>query len=862
VWRVLLRSHQRHRLRLVLVCLAIAIGVAFLSGTFILTDTDQSAISATADQAYGSVSVAVQGPPTASSLRGFAGHSVVPASVVGAVRSVDGVTAVAGEADGYAQVVGRGGTLLGGSSATARGISVAAVPDLRPFTLTAGHLPRAAGQIVVDARTLAADHLRVGASVQVVTEQPARSFTVVGTVSSRQGSDVLGSSLIGFTPAVAQQVLGTPSGYSVVLASGQAGLSPSVLAARVAAVVGPSVEVLTGQQLAAETAAFSSVGAPKFTTVLDVVLGIALFVGALVIFNVVSMLVAQRRRELALLRCLGASRRQVIRGVLIESAVLGLAASIVGLGLGLAAAAFLVRNVATAGGAQTSAAGLDVRFSTVLVSLVVGTAVTALASVLPALSAGTITPVSALRRDVMGEVDDRAGHSRRTGATLVVAGLVVLGIGLTLGQGDQTEIGVVGAGMILTLIGVGRVSPLLVPPFIAVLGWPLHLVAGLPGRLGQQNASRNARRTVATAAALVVGVALVSLLAVIETSAKASADQQLGQALSAQFEVLPAGAAPLTEGPAGAQPLSSAVLGRLQGERDLVVSSFSFAAFRLNGVPNYGATINPTTIDALVNFGHVTGSLSGLAGNAFAASTQQAADAHLHVGQVATISFDNQAGVVTPVRLRVAAIYSQGDLALSGYLFSSAVVAHLDPSLTLSAVLVAGRSGVSHGEAAMAVQRALAGFSDVSLQDSAQVQAAQDRSIASNVQLISVLLVLAIVVALLGIVNTLALSVVERTRELALLRAVGMTRAQIRAMVRAEATLIGLIGALFGVLLGLFLGWVFQRALSTQGVSELVVPWARLVLYVVAGAATGIIAGTIPARRASRVDMLGAVASE
>jgi putative ABC transport system permease protein len=290
--------------------------------------------------------------------------------------------------------------------------------------------------------------------------------------------------------------------------------------------------------------------------------------------------------------------------------------------------------------------------------------------------------------------------------------------------------------------------------------------------------------------------------------------------------------------------------------------------FTLNGQWNYGAAVDIGTISQMISFGPVQGSIAALAQGGIAASSVQAKVQHLHVGEVIDVAFTSQqehrsasTGIGAGKPTRVVAIYSRGDNE-AGYLFSAAAASRIDPSLALSAVLVAARPGVSGHQAAEAVARATAGFSNVNAQDVAQVTAAEDQSIASQLNLISVLLVLAIVVALLGIVNTLALSVVERTRELALLRAVGMSRSQMRSMVRLEAALIGMLGAVLGVLLGLFLGWVFQRALSNQGVGELVVPWARLVVYVFAGAATGLIAGTNPARRASRVDMLEAIAAE
>jgi putative ABC transport system permease protein len=873
VWRVVFRSHQRHLMRLVLVCLAIAVGVAFLAGTFILTDTDNQAIGSTSAQAYVNVSVAVQGHRSSSNLPGLAGFIPVPEQVLTTVRAVPGVARAVGEVDGYAQLVAPDGTLIGGHTSSAQGISVGPVASLRPFVLDSGRYPSAADQVVVDAHTFTAQGYHLGQQVRVVTAQPTRTFTLVGTISSRRSSDVLGSTLVGFTVPAAQQLLGTPAAYSVLLTSAVPGLTQAALAARLEAAVGPSYFVVTGRAFAAGIAAISSVGAPKFSTVLDVVLGIALFVGALVIFNIISMLVAQRRQELALLRCMGATRSQLYRSVLLEGAALGFLASIVGLGLGLVSADVL-RAVLDSPGAQTSAAPLVVGWHTIVISLVVGTVVTCVASLLPAVAASKISPVSALRQDAMSEVAEATTPWRATGLALAVFGLALVGVGLFIDQGNEIELYIVGAGMILGIIGLGRLSPLLVPPLITVLGWPLQHLSGLPGHLGRLNTMRNARRTTATAAALIIGVALVSVLAIIETSAQASTNSAIDHSLSADFEVLSSGSGPLNLGPSQSQALPPTVLTRLRAQPQLVVSPYSFVNFQLRGQHNFGAAVDPATIARMISFGHVQGSIAALQHGGIAASSVQAGVQHLHVGEVVPVAFSTQvesaaggaatvagAATVSGTPTRVVAIYERGDNE-AGYLFSTAAAKAIDPSLSLSAVLVAARPGVSQQQAAAAVSRAVAGFSNVSVQDESQVRAAQDQSISGQLNLISVLLVLAIVVALLGIVNTLALSVVERTRELALLRAVGMSRSQIRSMVRLEAALIGMIGALLGVVLGLFLGWVFQRALRTQGVGELVVPWARLVVYVFVGAATGLIAGTIPARRAARVNMLDAIAAE
>jgi putative ABC transport system permease protein len=861
VWRVVLRSHQRHRMRLVLICLAISVGVAFLAGTFILTNSEHAANASTADQAYANVSVAVQGHLSSSGQQGLSQFQAVPEHLLPTVLAVPGVARAAGEVDGYAQLVAADGTLIGGATSSAQGISVGPVPSLRPFVLDLGRLPATSSQVVVDAHTFAAQGWHLGQTVRVVTAQPTARFTVVGTIRSRQSSDVLGTTLVGFTQSTAQHLLGTEGSFSLIVASAQPGVSERTLASRVARAIGPQYYSFTGSFLRAGIAKVSSRGALKFGPVLDVVLGLALFVGALVIFNIISLLVAQRRRELALLRCLGATRTQIYRSVLAEAAVLGFVASTVGLGLGIAAAALLLRIDTGGAGAQTSAASLDISFGTVAVSLVVGTAVTMLASLLPAIAASRIPPVSALRQDAMGDALESSARWRGTGFGLASVGLALVAVGLFVDQGDQVEIWLVGAGMALGLVGLGRLSPLLVPPIIGVLGWPLQHLSGLAGHLGRQNTMRNARRTVVTATALVIGVALVSTLAIMSTSFKASSNTQLGEALTADFTVLHNGDAPFTVGPAHSLPISVSVLNRLQAEPGLVVSPFAFVTFRLNGAGNFGAAVDPSTIGRMNSFGHVQGSLAELASGGFAASVQQAAAAHLHVGERVNLAFNSQLSTGASNVMRVDAIYQYGDGALSGYIFSTATAYRIDPSLALTAVLVKAQAGVAVGQAGQQVTRAVAGFSDVSVQDPAQVQAVADQSISGQLNLISILLVLAIVVALLGIVNTLALSVVERTRELALLRAIGMTRAQMRAMVRSEAALIGMVGALLGVALGLFLGWVFQRALSSQ-IQELAIPWARLVAYVVAGAATGILAGTVPARRAARVNMLDAISSE
>ena len=658
------------------------------------------------------------------------------------------------------------------------------IPSLRPFVLDAGRMPASPQQIVVDAQTFASQRWHLGQRVKVVSELPARFFTIVGVVRSRQTTDVLGATLVGFTVPEAQRLLGSGGFFSVILCSSSGELAQGVLASRIKSAIRSDDKVVTGSSFSLETAAFSSTGVPTFSPVLDVVVGVILLVGALVIYNIISILVVQRRRELALLRCVGAWRSQIYRSVVGEAAAIGVLASAVGLGLGIAAAAVL-RGMSNGLDAQTSAASLDINARTVIVSLFVGTATTVLASFLPAVQASRIPPVSALRQDAMGEVAESSGRWRATGVVLAGLGLALIGLGLLAEQGHAAEIWLVGCGMALALFGLGRLSPLIVPPLVAVVGWPLPRLAGAPGLLGRKNAMQNPRRTATTAGALVIGVALVSLLAIMASSARASSNKQLDQSLAADFEVVHTGTSPLSDGPSGSEAISFLVLQRLQGQPKLLVSPFEFVTFLLNGHGNYGAAVDPSTISEMISFGTVQGSVAALRHGGFAVSVQQAAALHLTVGEEVDVALVNQLPSRESTEMPVDAIYAQGDHE-SGFLFSSATVRQLDPSLALSAVLVRAKPGVSLHQVAHAVASATRGFPDLSVLDVAAVQAGEDQNIASQINLITVLLALAIIVAVLGIVNTMALSVVERTRELAVLRAVGMSRSQVRGMVRGR----------------------------------------------------------------------------
>ena len=660
------------------------------------------------------------------------------------------------------------------------------------------------------------------------------------------------SSLAGFSPATAQRLFNLADRFTLLVATARPGFSDAVAARETQKALGRRYQVLTHQQFSAQQHALPATSGSGVNGVLGDLVVVALFVALMVIANAFTIVVAQRRRELALLRCLGASRSQVGNLVVVEAVLVGLLGSLAGLGVGVGAAA-LLRELPLASLAPLRSVPLQVGLPTLILGVVLGVTVAAVGSLVPAIKAAHIPPIIALHQS------GHEGPNAPGGQALagVLGGVGVLGVATGLVFRSPV---VFALGTILLLTGLLRFSPALVPVLVRPVGWTLSHVGGVPSQLGERNLIRQARRTGATAAALVIGVGLVSFLFVTQSSAEASVASQLNNTLRADFVVLHTGTGPLSDGPAGSVPLPRRVLTELSRERQLVVSPFELVTFTVDGRIHWGAAVVPRTFPQMVHLGPIEGEWSALGPRTLAVSGPQAKAHGLRLGSVLPATFQSGRGS-TSSTYAVAAIYPLGDY-YAGYLFSAPVLDATVSGLPLDAVFVKARPGVSVVAERAALGRALAGFPQVVLQDRAQLDQAQQSSISRQIDVVSLLLGLAIVIALLGVVSTLTLSVLERVRELALLRAVGMLPWQLRAMVLTESALIGLLGAVIGVGLGMFLGWSFQRALSASGLSQLVLPWSRLLLTILGGAVVGLAAGYFPARRAGTVDMLKALDEE
>ena len=832
--RTTLRSLLARKLRLLLSGLAVVLGVAFVSGTFVLTDTLGKVFDDLFEDVNAGSSVAVRGVP---SLEGGI-PPAVDAALVERVRAVDGVVEAVGRVTGYAELVVDGEPIenAGGPSI---GVDLQAGSALETLTVREGRPPVGPAEVAIDAATAERVGIAVGDEIQVAVAGGLREVTVTGTVGLGDTDGFAGAALTAFDLETAQAVLGQPGTFQEIAVAGEDGVDDADLATRIGAVLPEAVEAVTAAQASAETSAEIKEGLGFFTTALLVFAGISLFVGAFLIFNTFSMLVAQRAKELALLRALGASRRQVTGSVLVEALVVGLFASIIGFALGVGVAVGL-RGLLAALGIDLPEGDLVLAPRTLVVSLVVGVGVTAFAALLPARRAARVAPVEAMRDS--GPAEERSLRRRGVvGAVLLLAGVVLLAVGLA-----QVELVVVGLGAAVTFFGVATLSPLVARPVASVLAAPFARM-GVPGRLGRANAVRSPRRTSATAAALMIGLALVSAVSVLGASLKESVGAVVDRSFGADFVLTSS----------SFQGFSSTVADRLREAPELdSVLAVRSSELRVRDTTADVTGLDPDAALDVLQIDVVEGDLSSLDEGALAVQDTVADALGLSIGDRVPVTWSETGDA----ELVIGAVYAANDF-LSRLAVGEQVFVDNTGSDLLEAIGVTTADGTSAADARRAVDAVVADLPTVQVQDQAEFIEGQRGQVDQLLNAITVLLVLSVVIAVLGIVNTLALSVVERTRELGLLRAVGLQRRQLRRMIRVESVVIALYGALLGLVVGIGFGWALVRALRDQGITEFSLPVGRLVLVVVAAAFAGVLAAALPARRAARLDVLEAVAT-
>jgi putative ABC transport system permease protein len=842
------RSMVAHKLRLLLTTASIALGVALLSGTLVLTNTMGIAF----DQLFGKIGsgtdvvVRTEAPFTASEGVGTT-HGPIDESVLDQVRSVDGVRAAEGSVQGYALLTDNDGhaiTTKGG--APTNGYSMPADEKLRgDVELLSGTAPTNAHEVAIDATSAKDNHIALGSTIKVLFQGPTQEFTVVGTVGYGDGIENLGGTTSAyFDTHTAQRVLGTPGQFNSIDVSAEDGVSQAELADRLSTVLPDGAEAVTGKAVAQENADATKENFKMVGMILGTFAGIALFVGSFIIWNTFTMTVSQRSREIALLRAIGAKRRQVMGSLLTEALVLGLTASAIGFGLGIAVAKGL-KMLMDAVGLALPFTTLQVAGSTLWISLLVGTVVTVVAALVPARRATKVLPIEALRESTPGA---EKPSKRRVFIGLALAAAGAGGMVATL-YGDAS-IKFFGLGLLALMVGVMVALPIVVRPLAAAIAAPLRL-RGLPGEMAKQNAVRNPRRTSATAAALMIGLTLVVSMGVFASSLKASFGDVISEQTNADLFVATSSAQ--------APGFSPAVVDAVRGVDGVdAVSANGWGQARFAGGDSSYSAVDPATAEEVMNLHVSAGSVSDLGKDGVVVAKDAATKHGWKVGDTVKAEF----AASGKHALHVVGIYDGKGWIGDDFVLSVAQQnAFAGPQL-VSTALVTLDAGADKGEVQDAIAAALDDHPDAKVLDQDGYEKEASGFIDQLLTFVTVMLLLAVVIALLGIVNTLALSVFERTRELGLLRAVGMTRGQVRAMVRWESAVISLIGALSGAALGIGIGVALSQVLKDEGIKAISIPVPQLALYVALAAVAGVLAALGPARSAARVDVLKAVVTD
>ncbi|MEV0582309.1 FtsX-like permease family protein [Nonomuraea sp. NPDC050310] len=827
--RTTLAGLRAHKLRLLLTSLAIALGVGFIAGTFVLTDTLEAGFTQKVTASADKVTVAVL-PPKSQDPEREAG---LTARDLDKLRAVPGVDEAQGLLRGEVILLGKNGRAAGDYPAQA--ISVTA-GKLNRTTLVGGGYPNGDSQAVLDENTARAQGFKVGDTITVLDRKQARhEFELVGIFDPGIDRDLSFYGGVGFTLPTAQALSGVKTFYEIDLA----GTVPAEQLKR--AVVAEGFTAQTSAELASDLAKKSGMGTEELGMALLLFGVIAMFVAALVIYNTFTILIAQRTREMALLRCMGATRGQVFGSVLLESVVVGLLSSVLGLAAGYGLGALAMAILQAVDAPLPTGAAATLAPATIGISLAIGLVVTVVAALLPARAATRVPPIAALRTQAE-EQTFRAGVLRA-----ILAGVLLLGGGglvaftLTMKRGDQATLFTAMAGCALLFLAVLVLGPTLVKPLSSLVGWVPRKLFGVPGRLAVNNSARNPRRAATTTIALTVGVTLMTLISVITASSRASIGAELDQQFPADY---------VLSSQSAEQPIPRAVGDALSGRAEFE------AVVRVREVDSRlgGQRIFAGSFDGPLDPPLASGSLGALKGDTALVPGYLAESHGLKVGS--TVEVKAAKGRTVP--LKVVGVLKD-EAPLSGVTLPPDAFDRHFGKVGDQQVYVKNRAATNRDEARMVVDAAVEAYPVVKVLSTTEMRGEFEDALDMALMIITGLLGLAVLISLVGIANTLSLSVHERTRESALLRALGLTRPQLRNMLSIEALVLGLVGALVGVLLGVGFGWLAIRSLLEDTV--FVLPYAQVGVLVLGAGLAGVIASLLPARRAARTSVVGALAS-
>jgi putative ABC transport system permease protein len=851
--RTALKTAFAHKLRLALTAFSVMIGVAFIAGTYIFTDTIDNTFSQMFDDLYEGQDVIVQSVSEYDV--GFSGPAPMDESVLDTVLSVPGVVAAEGSVGGFAIIYDKEGEAVVPTGPPTIGGSM--TDDLRlsgNVGLRDGRVPTAPNEVAIDARTADDNGITVGDVIKVQTPDTVADYEVVATLRFGDSDNLSGATWAGFDLKTAQELFNLEGQLSTITVIGEDGTNVEILRNSMAAALPEGIEAVSAADEAAAQSEALSESLGFLRTALLVFAAVSVFVASFIIQNTFRIIVRQRQKELALLRAVGATGTQVVWMVVIEALLVAVVASILGIALGFVLSGGLTAVMGAVGfDMPSTSAPLAMR--TVLISLAVGVLVTLAAAVLPAIRASRIPPVAALQ-DV--DIQLRMSDRKRTlfGSLVLAAGLALVLNGLfgdILDFGPLNELTAVGVGALLVFLAVSMLSSRVVKPVARILGWPLPKLDNLTGTLAIENTTRKPRRTATTASALMIGLALVGFFFVLGNSIKASAGAAIEEGLRADYVLSVSGFSGGFSPELGKTLSTSPEIGS--------VTALRFGFWDNNGTDDFVMGIDTDTVEQTIELGVVEGSLDALGeGGVFV--LQDIAD-----DQGWTLGDTVPMGLATTglQEMEIVGIFTEANVVQSNYLMGmDTYMANFEGFGTDVDYVVAVKAadGVALEASRAVIDAAAADYPNVEVRDQVEYRQSQEAQVNTILVMFNALLALAVIIAMVGITNTLALSVFERTREIGLLRAVGMTRGQIRRMIRWESIIVAVIGALLGVVLGLFFGVVVTLALASQGIDVLAIPVGQIIGLVIFGVAAGLLAAIVPARRAAKLNILEAIAYE
>jgi putative ABC transport system permease protein len=853
--RVALKGLLGRKLRTMLTALAIVLGVAMISGTFILTDTIKASFTKVVDGSYENADAVISGKVAfKNNDSNTATTPAFPDSVLARVKALPDVAAAAGTVSDEAKLVDRNGKVISTKGGSSLAASVDPKNDARfnPLELTSGRWPVGSGQIAIDRRTSEKKHYRLGDTIGVASDQGVQDFEITGIATFASSSSIGASTIAIFDVPTAQNLFHKEGKFDEIQVAAKAGVSSERLVAEIRPLLPQTAKVKTAAAQTQEAVDTVNESIGVFQKILLAFGFIALFVGAFVIANTLSITIAQRMREFATLRTIGSSRRQVLRSVMLEALVVGVMASLLGLFFGLAIAKGL-SALFSALGVEFPSGGTVFGTRTIVVSLLVGVVVTLVASLRPAIRATRVPPIAAVREGASLPASRLSRWGPVMSIVTLAVGILLLVYGI-FGSGLTTaaRLSALGFGTLILFVGVAMNAKRAVGPLAAVLGWPGAQFGGTAGTLARENAMRNPSRTASTASALMIGLALITFVAIVGAGLRTSFGDAVDKLFVADYALTAEnGFDPFTkeaDAAVAGTPGVTAVSGLRGGDARIFGHNVQITAVP----PNTAQTIRIDWVKG------GTGVPARLREDGAFVDKDYAKDHHLQIGS--PIAVETPTGRVLHLRLK--GIFDPpkggspfGDVTLSAATFDAN---YAKPQNLMTLINIKG--GVTRTNTAR-LALSLHSYPDAKVVTASQFKKNQEADINLTLNLLYGLLGLSVIISLLGVVNTLVLSVFERTRELGMLRAIGMTRSQVRRMIRQESIVTALIGAALGILVGTFLAILTTQALSDEGI-VLAIPWTTIGVFVVATIVAGVLAAILPARRASRLNILKALQYE